>query len=257
MTTGTDAGERPCRTQLECLGWGPRCTTAALDPSPKPVALAIWAQKGSGGLPQGCAYNTSADPSSFLCMRPGAIGHLGRWRLKSEGGLPAGHWPSWCPIGKTAHARVKPFGLPMPTRPQRGTEPATPLWPGPSTALNDLLGRCGWGSKKGGEENCSAGGRWHRSPFAQHRPPWPWCWQGRFRGLPAVPGGGGGGGATPTYISRCIRDSCELFFCVFLGVGAIVASFVSTGCPLGRAMWGIFGKPLKQAIQNTQVCMLY
>ena len=29
------------------------------------------------------------------------------------------------------------------------------------------------------------------------------------------------------------------------GVGAIVASFVSTECPVGRGMWGVFGKPLK------------
>ena len=37
----------------------------------------------------------------------------------------------------------------------------------------------------------------------------------------------------------------------FSGVGSIVASFVSTECPKGRGMWGIFGKPLKRAIWNT------
>ena len=37
----------------------------------------------------------------------------------------------------------------------------------------------------------------------------------------------------------------------FSGVGSIVASFVSTECPKGRGMWGIFGKPLKKAIWNT------
>ena len=40
------------------------------------------------------------------------------------------------------------------------------------------------------------------------------------------------------------------WFCqhgAFSGVGAIVASFVSTGCPVGRGMWGRFGKPLKRA----------
>ena len=41
------------------------------------------------------------------------------------------------------------------------------------------------------------------------------------------------------------------------GVGAIVASFVCTECPGGGGMWGIFGKPSKRAIRNTQVCMLY
>ena len=29
------------------------------------------------------------------------------------------------------------------------------------------------------------------------------------------------------------------------GVGAIVASFVSTECPGGTGMWGLFGKPLE------------
>ena len=37
----------------------------------------------------------------------------------------------------------------------------------------------------------------------------------------------------------------------FSGVGSIVASFVSTECPKGRGMWGMFGKPLKRAIWNT------
>ena len=46
-------------------------------------------------------------------------------------------------------------------------------------------------------------------------------------------------------------------FVGFWGVGAIVASFVPTECSGGRGMWGIFGKPLKRAIWNTGVCMLY
>ena len=37
----------------------------------------------------------------------------------------------------------------------------------------------------------------------------------------------------------------------FSGVGAIVARFVLTGCPVGRGMWGIFGKPLNRAIWNS------
>ena len=43
----------------------------------------------------------------------------------------------------------------------------------------------------------------------------------------------------------------------FSGVGAIVPSFVPTECSRGRGMWGMFGKPLKMAIWNTWVCMLY
>ena len=42
----------------------------------------------------------------------------------------------------------------------------------------------------------------------------------------------------------------------FSGVGAFVVSFVPATCPVGGGMWGIFGKPLKGATQNTQVCML-
>ena len=46
--------------------------------------------------------------------------------------------------------------------------------------------------------------------------------------------------------------------CAFLGVGALVASFVPRECPVGGlGIWGIFGKPLKRAIWKTQVCMLY
>ena len=37
----------------------------------------------------------------------------------------------------------------------------------------------------------------------------------------------------------------------FAGIGATVASFVSTECPIGRGMWGTIGKPLKRAIWNT------
>ena len=39
----------------------------------------------------------------------------------------------------------------------------------------------------------------------------------------------------------------------------IVASFVPAECPKGGGggMWGIFGNPLKRAIWNTRVCMLY
>ena len=36
----------------------------------------------------------------------------------------------------------------------------------------------------------------------------------------------------------------------FSRVGAIVASFVLTECPVGRGMWGIFGKPLKRAFRR-------
>ena len=43
----------------------------------------------------------------------------------------------------------------------------------------------------------------------------------------------------------------------FSGVGAIAPSFVPAECSGGRGTWGIFGKPLKSAIRNTQVCMLY
>ena len=43
----------------------------------------------------------------------------------------------------------------------------------------------------------------------------------------------------------------------FLVVAVIVALFVPTECPVGGGMWGIFGKPLKRAIWNTWVCMLY
>ena len=50
-------------------------------------------------------------------------------------------------------------------------------------------------------------------------------------------------------ISRGRCQSCQ--HGAFSGVGAIVASFVTTECPKGRGMWGIFGKPLKRAIWNT------
>ena len=43
----------------------------------------------------------------------------------------------------------------------------------------------------------------------------------------------------------------------FFGVGATVAPFVSTECPVEGGMWGIFGKSLKRAIRNTQLCMVY
>ena len=44
---------------------------------------------------------------------------------------------------------------------------------------------------------------------------------------------------------------------LFFRVDVIVASFVPTQCPVGGGgMWGIFGKPLKGAIWNTQACML-
>ena len=49
--------------------------------------------------------------------------------------------------------------------------------------------------------------------------------------------------------------SCQ--HAAFSGVGAVVASFVPAECPKGGGMWGIFGKLLKGAIWNTQVCMLY
>ena len=51
-----------------------------------------------------------------------------------------------------------------------------------------------------------------------------------------------------TYLSGRLRF-CQL--CAFLGVGALVASFVLTECPRGRGMWGIFGKPLKKAFWST------
>ena len=41
------------------------------------------------------------------------------------------------------------------------------------------------------------------------------------------------------------------------GVGAIVAPFVPTECSGVGGMRGIFRKPLKRAIWNTRVCMLY
>ena len=53
----------------------------------------------------------------------------------------------------------------------------------------------------------------------------------------------------PPHISLGRYRSCQ--HGAFSGVGSIVASFVSTECPKGRGMWGIFGKPLKRAIWNT------
>ena len=35
-----------------------------------------------------------------------------------------------------------------------------------------------------------------------------------------------------------------------MGVGATVASFVSTECPVGRGMWGIFGRPLEKGFSE-------
>ena len=55
-----------------------------------------------------------------------------------------------------------------------------------------------------------------------------------------------------THISSARRHLCQLG--AFLGVGAIVASFVPAECPAGGGgggMWGIFRKPLKRAIWNT------
>ena len=45
----------------------------------------------------------------------------------------------------------------------------------------------------------------------------------------------------------------------FSVVAVIVALFVPTVCPVwgGAGMWGIFGKPMKWAMWNTPVCMLY
>ena len=42
----------------------------------------------------------------------------------------------------------------------------------------------------------------------------------------------------PPHISRGRQVLCQLSG--FSGVGAIVASFVSTECPVGRGMWGIW-----------------
>ena len=64
-----------------------------------------------------------------------------------------------------------------------------------------------------------------------------------------------GGLYTRIHISRHHRQLRQLRG--FSGVSAIVASFVPTECSGGGGMWGIFGKPLKRAIRNTQVCMLY
>ena len=58
-----------------------------------------------------------------------------------------------------------------------------------------------------------------------------------------------GGACAARHISRCHRQLRQLGG--FLGVGAIVASFVPTECSRRRDMWGIFGKPLKRAIRNT------
>ena len=57
------------------------------------------------------------------------------------------------------------------------------------------------------------------------------------------------------YISLGRTVSCQ--HGAFSGVGAFVVSFVPAECPVGGVMWGILGKPLKRAIQNTQVCMRY
>ena len=43
--------------------------------------------------------------------------------------------------------------------------------------------------------------------------------------------------------------SCQ--YGAFSGVGAFVVSFVAAEYPVGGAMWGMFRKPLKRAIQNT------
>ena len=67
-------------------------------------------------------------------------------------------------------------------------------------------------------------------------------------GLSGPPRGGRGGGGAKlswTYISRGRYRLCQ--HGAFSGVGTIVASFVSTECPVGWGMWGIFGMPLKRA----------
>ena len=60
---------------------------------------------------------------------------------------------------------------------------------------------------------------------------------------------------TSFHISLGRAVSCQ--HGAFSGVGAFVVSFVPAECPVGGGMWGIFGKPLKRAIQNAQICMLY
>ena len=51
------------------------------------------------------------------------------------------------------------------------------------------------------------------------------------------------------YFSRGRTGICQ--HGAFSGMAVIVASFVPAECPVGRGMWGIFGKPLKRAIWNT------
>ena len=56
------------------------------------------------------------------------------------------------------------------------------------------------------------------------------------------------GATSCAHISQGRRVLCQ--HGAFSGVGAIVASFVSTECPVGMGMWGIFGKPLKEAFRR-------
>ena len=56
------------------------------------------------------------------------------------------------------------------------------------------------------------------------------------------------------YISRGRRVLCQQG--AFSEVGAIVASFVFTECPVGSDMWGIFGKPLRRAFLLVAWCLM-
>ena len=43
----------------------------------------------------------------------------------------------------------------------------------------------------------------------------------------------------------------------FQGSPRLLPRLCPLSVPKGGGMWGIFGKPLKRAIWNTRVCMLY
>ena len=63
------------------------------------------------------------------------------------------------------------------------------------------------------------------------------------------------------YVDTYIHSSRgQNVFCQLGGFSVVVvtvALFLPPVCPEGGGMWGIFGKPLKRAIRNTQICMLY
>ena len=62
--------------------------------------------------------------------------------------------------------------------------------------------------------------------------------------------------------SHCAKKSLgDTAFCAnsvgFRWSLSLLPYFCLLCVPYGGGMWGIFGKPLKRAIRNTRVCMLY